>query len=438
MAKTKHPKHSLSESRDLYMRLLGYVRRYWKAIALSLVATAITAGTEPLFPALLKPLLDEGFSLGKTRAGMFGDPIWIPLGIVGVFILRGIFNYLSSYGFAWVSQKVVTDIREAMYARMVRLPASYFQQHASSVPMTKIAYDVSGVAGAATSVVVTLMKDAMSVVGLLFWLLWLNWQLTLVCFALIPLVALVVRAYSGRLRLASRDLQQSTAHMIQILQENALCNRVIKIFGGETQEVERFAKANQDQRRYNMRSSIAASATTPITQLISAVAIAVVVYVALRQSTDGSTTVGSFVSFITAMLMLMTPLKHLADINAPLQRGLAAAESVFELLDEAPETDAGTASPESVEGRIDFRHVTFRYPGAERDALTDINLTVAPGQTVALVGQSGGGKSTLATLVPRFYAPTSGQILLDGLDLQSLNTERVKGSRNIKKLDKNQ
>jgi subfamily B ATP-binding cassette protein MsbA len=185
---------------------------------------------------------------------MFGDPIWIPLGIVGVFILRGIFNYLSSYGFAWVSQKVVTDIREAMYARMVRLPASYFQQHASSVPMTKIAYDVSGVAGAATSVVVTLMKDAMSVVGLLFWLLWLNWQLTLVCFALIPLVALVVRAYSGRLRLASRDLQQSTAHMIQILQENALCNRVIKIFGGETQEVERFAKANQDQRRYNMRS----------------------------------------------------------------------------------------------------------------------------------------------------------------------------------------
>ncbi len=420
MAKTKHPKRSLTESRDLYFRLLGYVRPYWKAIALSLLATAITAATEPMFPALLKPMLDEGFAAaGKPRTGVFDDPVWIPVGIVGVFILRGIFNYFSSYGFAWVSQKVVTDIRQAMYAKMVRLPASYFQQNASSVPMTKIAYDVSGVAGAATNVVVTVVKDSMTVIGLLIWLLWLNWQLTLVCFGMIPLVALVVRAFSGRLRRASRDAQTGMAHMIQILQESALCNRVIKIFGGETQEVERFGNANQALRRYNMRSNVAAAATTPITQLFAAVAVAVVVYVALQQSSSGTTTVGSFVSFITAMLMLLAPLKHLADVNAPLQRGLAAAESVFQLLDEELEEDSGTVNPDQVAGRIDFRHVSFRYPNAERDALADVSLSVAPGQTIALVGQSGGGKSTLATLVPRFYAPTSGQILLDGLDLQS-------------------
>ncbi|WP_246154207.1 lipid A export permease/ATP-binding protein MsbA [Oryzomicrobium terrae] len=389
-------------------------------IALSLLATAITAATEPMFPALLKPLLDEGFAAaGNTRNGIFDDPVWIPLGIVGVFILRGIFNYFSSYGFAWVSQRVITDIREQMYARMVRLPASYFQNHASSVPMTKIAYDVGGVAGAATTVAVTVIKDSMTVIGLLGWLLWLNWQLTLVCFALIPVVAFVVKSFSGRLRQASRDSQKGMSHMLQILQESTLCNRVIKIFGGEAQEIARFSESNQAQRRYSMRASVAAAATTPITQLFAAVAVAVVVYVALQQSSSGTTTVGSFVSFITAMLMLLAPLKHLADVNAPLQRGLAAAESVFQLLDEELEEDSGTVNPDQVAGRIDFRHVSFRYPNAERDALADVSLSVAPGQTIALVGQSGGGKSTLATLVPRFYAPTSGQILLDGLDLQS-------------------
>ncbi|QEL66357.1 lipid A export ATP-binding/permease protein [Oryzomicrobium terrae] len=421
MAKKKQsPVHSLSESRALYLRLLSYVRPYWKVIALSLLATAITAATEPMFPALLKPLLDEGFAAaGNTRNGIFDDPVWIPLGIVGVFILRGIFNYFSSYGFAWVSQRVITDIREQMYARMVRLPASYFQNHASSVPMTKIAYDVGGVAGAATTVAVTVIKDSMTVIGLLGWLLWLNWQLTLVCFALIPVVAFVVKSFSGRLRQASRDSQKGMSHMLQILQESTLCNRVIKIFGGEAQEIARFSESNQAQRRYSMRASVAAAATTPITQLFAAVAVAVVVYVALQQSSSGTTTVGSFVSFITAMLMLLAPLKHLADVNAPLQRGLAAAESVFQLLDEELEEDSGTVNPDQVAGRIDFRHVSFRYPNAERDALADVSLSVAPGQTIALVGQSGGGKSTLATLVPRFYAPTSGQILLDGLDLQS-------------------
>ncbi len=401
-------------SRALYFRLLGYLRPYWKVALLSLVATVILAATEPLFPALMKPLLDKGFAPENG----FGHPLLIPLGIVGVFILRSIFSFFSSYGFSWISNQVVTDIREEMYRRMVRLPLSYFQANASSVPLTKIAYDVNGVSSAATNVVVTVLRDGLGVVGLLLWLLWLNWQLTLVCFALIPAVAWAMRTFSWRLRLASRGAQEATALMVESLQETSHCARVIKVFGGEEQEAQRFSHINYQVRRQNMRQAVAAAATSPITHVFASIALAAVVYVALIQSKSGQASVGDFVSFITALLMLLAPLRRLADINAPLQRGLAAAESVFHLLDEKPEADQGAHSPDRVEGRLDFEGVVFRYAGAERDALAEVNLAVAPGQTVALVGQSGGGKSTLATLVPRFYAPGSGRILLDGVDLQ--------------------
>ncbi|RZT76779.1 subfamily B ATP-binding cassette protein MsbA [Azospira oryzae] len=412
-------------TRALYFRLLGYVRPYWKAVALSLGATAILAATEPLFPALMKPLLDEGF----IKSGSFGNPIWIPLGIVGVFILRSIFSYFSSYGFSWVSNRVVTDIRDEMYQRLVRLPIAYFQKHGSSVPLTKIAYDVNGVAVAATNVVVTILRDGLSVVGLLGWLLWLNWQLTLVCFALIPAIAWSMRTFSWRMRRASRGSQEAVARMVEALQETSHCARVIKVFGGEAQEAGRFGQINNEVRRQGMRQAVASSATSPITHIFASIALAIVVYVALTQSASGSTSVGSFVSFITALLMLLAPLRRLADVSAPLQRGLASAESVFQLLDEAPEADPGQTRLGRAEGRITLEQVTFRYPGAERDALAGVSLDIAPGQTVALVGQSGGGKSTLAALVPRFYNPDSGCLRLDGHDLQELSLESLR--RNI-------
>lgn len=414
-----------ASSRELYLRLLQYVRPYWKVIALSLFATTILAATEPLFPALLKPLLDQGFA----RQGGVEHPMLIPLGIVGVFILRGIFNFLSSYGFSWVSNQLITDIRGEMYVRMVRLPSAYFQRQNSSLTLTQIAYNVNGVASAATTVVVSVLKDGLAVVGLLGWLLWLNWQLTLICFALIPAVALVMRAFSGRLRNASRGAQASTATMVEVLQETSRCERVIKVFGGEEQEKTRFSKTNNDVRRQNMRQAAAAAASNPIVQLFASIAVAVVIYIAQVQSSSGQTTVGSFVSFITALLMLLSPLRRLSDINAPLQRGLASAESVFELLDEQPEDDSGTVDVGRVEGHLSFDNVGFRYPGAERDALSAISLKVEAGQTVALVGQSGGGKSTMAALVPRFHNPSAGVIKLDGVDLQQISLHSLR--RNI-------
>lgn len=413
---------STSNSRQLYARLMGYVRPYWVAISLSLLATMVLAATDPMFPALLKPMLDNGF---KSEGG-FEHPILIPLGIIGVFFVRGIFNFLSSYGFAWVSNRVITDIREEMYAKMVRLPIGYFQANSSNIPLTKIAYDVNGVASAATSVIVTVLKDGLSVVGLLFWLLWLNWQLTLICFALIPAIAIVMRTFSGRLRVASRNAQVSTANMVQVLQETANCNRIVKVFGGEAQEGLRFSQTNNEVRSQNMRQAVAAAATSPIVHLLASVAVAVVVYVAVIQSNSGETTVGSFVSFITALLMLLSPLRHLADVNAPLQRGLAAAESVFQLLDEPDEPDGGKVELASVKGELRFEQLSFVYPGAERKALDQVSLTVRAGESVALVGQSGGGKSTLAALVPRFYNPTGGRILLDGHDMQDLSLRSLR------------
>lgn len=411
-------------SRQLYARLLRYVRPYWVAISLSLFATVILAATDPLFPALLKPLLDKGF---QPEAG-FKNPILIPLGIIAVFLVRGVFNFLSSYGFSWIANQVVTDIRQEMYAKMVRLPLGYFQANSSNIPLTKIAYDVNGVAAAATNVVVTVLKDGLSVIGLFIWLFWLNWQLTLICIALVPAIAFVMRTFSGRLRNASRSAQVSISNMVQVLQETAQCSRVIKVFGGEEQESSRFYRINNDVRSQNMRQAVAAAATSPIVHVFASIAVAIVVYVAIVQSSSGETTVGSFVSFITALLMLLSPLRHLADVNAPLQRGLAAAESVFQLLDEPFEQNEGQTELGVVRGELEFRDLRFRYAGAERNALEGISLRVMPGQTVALVGQSGGGKSTLASFVPRFYNPDSGQVLIDGHDLQSLTLSSLRSN----------
>lgn len=414
------------DSKTLYLRLLRYVRPHWVAISLSLLATGVLAATDPLFPALLKPLLDKGF---KPEGSGFENPMLIALGIVAVFFVRGIFNFLSSYGFSWVSNRVITDIREEMFAKMVRLPVGYFQTNSSNIPLTKIAYDVNGVAAAATNVIVTIIRDGLSVIGLLLWLLWLNWQLTLICFALIPAIAWVMRTFSGRLRAASRNAQVSTANMVQVLQETAHCNRVIKVFGGEEQEATRFSKTNQEVRNQNMRQAVAAAASSPIVHFFASFAVATVIYVALVQSASGATTVGSFVSFITSLLMLLTPLRHLADVNAPLQRGLAAAESVFQLLDQTEEPDSGQQDLGRVRGEVRFEGVSFRYSGAERWALENVDLQIQPGQTVALVGQSGGGKSTLAALLPRFYNLDAGRIRLDGCDLQDISLNSLR--RNV-------
>jgi subfamily B ATP-binding cassette protein MsbA len=403
--------HSLA----IYRRLMGYTRPYLRGFGLALVGMVVAAATEPLFPALMKPLLDQGF---VAKSGL---ELWyVPAAIIGIFVVRGIATFTSNYALSWVGNKVLADMRRLMFAHMLRLPASHFEREASGLLISKIVFEVNNVTMAATRVLTTVVRDSLVIVGLLGWLVYLNWKLTLVALALIPVIAIAVAAFSKRMRMLNRQSLEHTGELTRVVEEAVHGYKVIKVFGAYAREAELFRRTVERLRGFAMRNSVAAGATVPITQMFAAIAVAAVVSIALMQSMENQTTVGGFVSFITAMLMLLAPLKHLADINGPLQRGLAAAESVFELLDHVAEPDAGTVRIERASGALRFEQVAFRYPSAERDALAGIDLDVHAGELVALVGSSGGGKTTLVNLVPRFFAPTSGRILLDGVPIADL------------------
>src|ERR1035438_3370318 len=345
---------SSASSRELYFRLLGFVRPYWKVFAIGLAGMALIAATEPLFPALMRPLLDKGFS-GKPR-----DDLWIaPIAIIGIFLLRGSLTYFTNYVMAWVTNRFVMDIRLAMFDRLLAMPTRYYDNQSTGALISKVTFDVSNVTQAATSVLTTLVRDSLTIVGLFAWLFYLNWKLTLVALAVGPVIAIVVKAFSKRLRHASRASYRAMGDITHILEEAVGGHRVVKIFGGQPYEAERFRDANQRLRGLSMRQTIAASAPVPLVQVVTAIALAVVIYVALLQSSAAQTTVGGFVSFVTAMLMLLSPLKSVTDINGPLQRGLAAAESVFELIDETPEDDEGRETVERARGEVRFEQVRF-------------------------------------------------------------------------------
>ncbi|OGA26685.1 MAG: lipid A export permease/ATP-binding protein MsbA, partial [Betaproteobacteria bacterium RIFCSPLOWO2_02_FULL_68_150] len=395
------------------------------AFGLAVVGMIAAAATEPLFPALMKPLLDGGFGQGSAPAL---QPQWFAAALLGIFLARGLLSFASSYFMAWVGNRVILDLRAAMFARLLRLPNRFFDDHSSGVLLSRIAYDVGGVTSAATTVLTIVVKDSIAVIGLLAWLCYLNWKLTLIALAVGPAIALVVRLFSRRLRRMAREAQHAMGDLVQVLDETIECQRVVKIFGGQDYEMRRFERANQKLRGFNMRQTIPAAATVPITQFLAAGVLAIIVYIALEESLSSRTTVGEFASFITAMLMLLAPLKRLTDVNAPLQRGLAAAESVFGLIDAPVEEDRGTLRLERARGAIDCQNVSFTYPTRDEPALSGVSLAIRPGETVALVGGSGGGKTTLVNLLPRFYVPTGGRILLDGNDIQGLALESLRGN----------
>ena len=410
-------------SRELYLRLMGYVRPYWRVFALSIVTMALAAATEPVLPALMKPLLDITLIARKHT-----DAYVVPLAIVGIFFVRGVLGFLSSYTLAWVSNKVVLDLRNAMFARMLRLPTRYYDDNNSAVLVSKVTHEVSGVTSAATGVLTVLVRDSLAAAGLFGWLLYLNWRLTLVTLIIAPGVAVVVKVFSKRMRRMSREGLRAQAEFMHVAQETINCHREVKIFGGQEYEVRRFERSNQKQRGYNMRQTVAASGTTPIVQIFMSIAVAVIISIALQQSAANELSVGDFVSFLTALLLLLAPIKHLTEVTAPLQRGLASAESVFELLDERPEENTGTRVLPRASGRVRYEGVSFAYPGAGREALNDVSVSIEPGETIALVGQSGGGKTTFVNLLPRFYDVTGGRILIDGIDTREITLESLRAN----------
>jgi len=410
-------------STELYVRLLHYVGPYRRVFALALLGMLIVAATQPVLPAMVKPLLDGTFVEKDTTL-----ITWAPALIIALFVVRGLGEYMAHYSMNWVGNQVVLDLRNVMFGKLLELPAPYYDDHPSGNLISKLTFDVAQVTTGATNVLTILFKDALSIVGLLGWMLWLDWKLTLFSLAMGPPIVAVVRVISIRLRNTSRDVQRGMGEMTQVLQESIEGQKVVKLFGGQAYERERFDHEANSLRRYLMKQTTAAAASVPVVQLIAAIALAAIIYLATLMSGPEPITVGGFVSFVGAMLMLTAPLKRLTSINEPLQRGLAAAESVFELLDESVEPDRGVVSIGRARGEIRFEDVSFSYGAEKRLTLDSITFTIAPGQTVALVGASGAGKTTLAHLVPRFYHPTRGRVVLDGHDLEALTLASLRAN----------
>jgi len=407
----------------LYRRLLGYVKPYWRAFAASILGMAVAAATEPLLPALLKPMLDGTF--------VYKDDTVIrlaPFFIVAIFLVRGVATFISTYAINWVGNKVVMDLRDEMFGKLLSLPTRYYDDHATGNLISKLTFDVTQVTAAATTVVTIVVRDSIIIVGLLGWLFYLNWKLTLLSLVMAPVIAYIIRSISQRMRTSSRDSQRAMGDITQVIEESVTAHKVVKLFGGQRYESGRFHEQANWVRRHNMKQAAAAAANVPIVQMVAAIALAVIVYLVTQQAKTDETTVGGFLSFVAAMLMLTAPLKRLTGVSEYLQRGLAAAESVFELLDTESETDTGTISVGRVRGELVFDQVTFAYSDDGRHALNRISLTIEAGENVALVGSSGSGKTTLANLVPRFYSPIAGRILLDGQDISDLKLASLRAN----------
>jgi subfamily B ATP-binding cassette protein MsbA len=402
-------------STELYLRLLRHVKPYWRMFLLGILGMVVYAATTPVLPALAKPLIEGTF--------IERDPVvmqWLPVAIVLLFVVRGLAAFVSAYGINWVGTRLVTALRNAMFAKLLALPAAFYEQRPSGVLISKLTFDVTQVMVAATSALTIVFRDALVIAGLLGYLVWLNWKLTLFALAMAPLVVAIVQVFSVRLRKSSREVQDAMGSITQVIEEAIGGHKVVKLFGGQDYESRRFDQEANHVRRYLMKQAVAIAASAPIVQLIGAVALALVIWYAMGQLSTAHLSIGDFAAFVTGMMLLMAPLKRVTDINEYVQKGLAAAESVFRLIDEEAEPDRGTRALGRARGEIRFENVSFHYGDPGRLALEAIDLSIAPGQTVALVGPSGAGKTTLANLVPRFYHPTRGRVLLDGHDLESL------------------
>jgi subfamily B ATP-binding cassette protein MsbA len=398
-------------------RLWAILKPYRGRAFMALLAMALTAATQPLLGEALRLLMDKGFK-HKVPFSLW----WIPGVLVSIFVLRGIGTFATAYYNNWVLSRVTNDLRAMAFERLLRLPVARFHQESTGKVINTVVGDVRQVVDMIQSVFVAFVRDTLVVIGLLGTLLWLNWKLTLVAIVVVPLTAVIVRTTSKRLRHLNRENQRVTAEMTQVVEEAARGHQVIRVFSGERYENHRFYLRSEALRGFSQRMTVAFAATTPVTQVATSISLSLVVVLALR----ANMTVGEFTEFVSLMLMLLTPLKALAEVNGPMQRGIAAAETVFELIDAPVEHDPGTRVLGRTQGQVRFENVVFRYPNTQSPALDGVSLDVSPGQTVALVGMSGGGKSTFVNLVTRFYEPQGGRILLDGVPYQDITLSSLR------------
>ena len=418
----KSTARSKLSSLKLYVRLMRYAKNYWLAFIVAFSAMVFMAATEAAFPAMMKPLLDQGF-VGVQSFQVW----WVPVAVLLIFFLRGLAGFVSVYAMQWLANNILRDIRQQMFDKLLLLPSATFDTRTSGQFVSRMILESQTVLWACTSVVTVVVRDSLVLIGLTAWLFWLNWKLTLVVLLLMPFLAIVTLRFSRRMRRLGRGQVSASGDLTSVIEEAISCNRIIKIFGGQAIESEVFSRSNTAIRRQAMRLAIAQALQTPLSQFVAATGVAIILTIALIQARAGTATTGDFVSFITAMLMMFSPLRHLADVNSHLQRGLASAEGVFELLDEDQELDSGAKRFERrAKGDIEFSNVTVRYAMRDASALQAVNLRIPAGKTYAFVGPSGGGKSTLANLIPRLYDPEIGAVFIDGIEVREFELRSLR------------
>lgn len=410
-------------------------------MALAAVSTVIGALTEPLIPALLKTLLDRGFSQGAIA-------LWtVPAALMGLFAVRGLAGFVAQYALSHTASLGILHLRRAMFARLNDAQMSLFANQSASKLSNTLVYEVQTGSTMLVAAFLTLAKDSMTLVALMGYLFYLNWKLTLIVLALFPGLVFVMRVLSRRLYQLTRDSQRATDELAYVVEENALAHRMVRLHGAQQRQGDRFEGLSLHLRHLALKSTVATAAMTPLTQMLAAAALSAVISVALWQSNSSGVTVGNFVAFVTAMLMLITPIRHLAEIAGPITRGLTALERGLDLIENTPEQVGGQHAAARAQGAIELKDVWVRYPARDgetpsdskhdrRIALRGIHLRVSPGEVLAFVGPSGSGKTTLVNLLPRFVEIESGEVLLDGValpdwDLRSLRRQFAMVSQDV-------
>lgn len=407
------PAQATGQINAVYRRLFRYSAEYLPMFLAAMAAMAVYAGSQTGFVYLTKLVTDQSF---VERDMEFIR--WVPLLIFVIFVVRGIADFVSVYCMSWVGRQVIKRLRREVFAKFLVLPARFYDANSSGALLSRLTFNIEQVAQASSQVLTTVFKDLLTIIGLVAYMFWVSARLSLFVLVLGPVVGLVIRVLSKHFRRYSARIQHSMGDVTQAAEQVLEAHKVVKVFNGEAQEIDGFERVNEQNRRLNMKLATAKAASQPIVQMVAAVGLASVVFVATNEDLSGGMSVGEFVSFLGAMLLIMAPLKHLTNINGPLQQGIAAGQSIFELLDAPGEDEGGPVPLERARGEIEFKEVSFLYQQEKGQVLRSVNLKVAPGERLAIVGRSGSGKSTLVSLIPRFYDPTEGEVRVDGRDVR--------------------
>lgn len=406
---------------DLYRRLFPYVKPYMSIFALGILASILYSGVDAYFAHFMKPLLDVGFIEKNTHFVK-----WVPFIIVSIFLARGLVSFIASYFMSRIGRDIVRNLRNEVFTHLTRLPKNYYDHSSSGTLLSKIIYNVDQVASACTNAVTTAVQAVALIIGLFIVMLVINWRITLIYIVALPTIAVIVKKASKRMRRVSRNAQDSLGYVSHVAEETIENNQVVKIFGGQSYEIEKFETFSKLNRNLSLKIVVTKAVSTSIVQFIGAAVLALTVYIATLHTTSMSLTAGGFVALLVAMIGIMKPMRDLTDVNNIIQQGMAGAQSVFQLLDEPAELDIGKKAIARASGLIEYKNIEFSYNNTKKPVLHNINFSILPGKSIALVGRSGGGKSTLVSILPRFYEIQRGEITIDGINIQDLTLSNLR------------